>query len=86
MSKYSIIAYLQPFILEQKIEVYKDGECMNIMKCTFNEMESMILELVEKYNIKEITLAGSAQIYSYKLKSDLISKYSQKNININILE
>lgn len=86
MSKYSIIAYLQPFILEQKIEVYKDGECMNIMKCTFNEMESMILELVEKYNIKEITLAGSAQIYSYKLKTDLISKYDKKDINITVLE
>ena len=86
MNNYRIIAYLQPFILEQKIEVYKNGECMNVIKCTFNEMESMILELVEKYNIKDITLAGNAHIYSYKLKTDIVSKYDKKDINITVLE
>jgi len=86
MNNYRIIAYLQPFILEQKIELYENKNCVNIIKCTFNEMEPLLLELIEKHNIKDITFAGNAHIYSYKLKTDIISKYNKKDINITVLE
>ena len=84
MGKNFIMAYIQPFILKQKVSVYKDGKCIETIKCRFDELEDTIMGFVKGYGLKKINLAGQNPAYSIKIKDRLISKYTDKELDIDI--
>ena len=36
-----VIVYVQPFLLEQEIAVYKEGQCIKTQKCTMENIDSL---------------------------------------------
>ena len=79
-----IVCNIHPFVLEQEVNVYDNGECIKTAKCTLDNLEENISSLINMYNIKQIDLAGN-QLYNLKVKENLLSsKYDLNDINITI--
>jgi hypothetical protein len=80
-----IIAMVHPFVVEQEVSVYDNGECIKTMNCTLDNIENTILTLANQYNIKQIDLAGS-QIYNLKIRDNINTNtnFNKNELNITI--
>jgi len=79
-----ITCCIHPFVTEQEVNVYENGECIRTSKCTLDNLEETIYSFVNLYNIKQIDLAGN-QLYSLKVKEKMMnSKYNLEGINITV--
>ena len=80
-----ITAFIRSFVLEQEVDVYQNGECVKTVKCTLDNIEKVINNLIKEYNISQIDIAGSKE-YAFKIKEHLQTKYSKfkDNLKINI--
>lgn len=80
-----IIAMVHPFVVEQEVRVYDNGECIKITSCTLDNIENTILTLANQYNIKQIDLAGS-QIYNLKIRDNMNANtnFNKNELNITI--
>lgn len=79
-----IVATIHPFVREQEIYVYIDGECVTITKCIIDDMCEKIYELCEKYDINRVDFQGG-QLYSLKFRDDFIAnKFGNRHIEIHI--
>lgn len=75
-----IVVKVEPFVMEQKILVYKNGECVKIAKCTMENMADGISSLAHQYNINIVDIADKSA-FSKKLKEKLsLSKYGKMTI------
>lgn len=82
-----IVASLQPFELKQTLYVYEDGNKIDVVETTMEDLDNSIFALVEKYQIKEVDFFGPKQ-YSKGIKNQIekkgIEKYSSNNFEIVI--
>lgn len=80
-----IIAMIHPFVVEQEVSVYDNGECIKTINCTLDNIENAILSLVNQYNIKQIDLAGN-QIYNLKIRDNINTNtnFNKNELNITI--
>lgn len=88
MENNHIVCMIHPFVMEQEISVYRNGECIKTAKCTLDNVEETILNLVSEQKIRKIDLAGN-QLYSLKVKENLenaktVSTDFTKNLEITI--
>lgn len=76
-----IICRLQPFLMEQDIYVYENGNKLDATKATSQDLINTIISLADRYNIKSIDFSGPAQ-YSRGIGNQLqeasLVKYNQK--------
>lgn len=79
-----IMVSVQPFLFKQKVAVYQDGVCISTIKCSLDDIEDTIIALAKEYNINNIEITGKSAAYSLKIKDHLISKYTDKKLNINL--
>jgi hypothetical protein len=79
-----IVCCIHPFVANQEIDVYQDGECIKAVNCTLEQLEDTIVELGIKYNINKIDLKGG-QLYSLKIKENLeLNKYTENKFEVYI--
>jgi hypothetical protein len=79
-----IVAPIHPFVHEQEIYVYINGECVTVKNCTVDNMCDTIYELCEKYDIDRVDFQGG-QLYALKFKDEfLANKFGAKIIKVFI--
>lgn len=78
-----VIVYVQPFLLEQEIAVYKEGQCVKTQKCTMENIDSLCYSLCKEFNIHQIDLAGPPS-YIEKVKEDILLKTDFDSYDINV--
>lgn len=83
-----IVSVLQPFALTQDLIVYEDGNKLEIVPTTIEELNATVLKLVDKYNIEEIQFAGAKKyakgLGKKILEAELLS-YGKNKLNIKYI-
>ena len=83
-----IIGLLQPFDLKQNIYVYEDGNKIEIIETKVDNFTSEMLQLMNKYKIEDIELAGPKKYtkgIGTKVQEEYIKNYSNNNLNIKYI-
>jgi hypothetical protein len=83
-----IIGLLQPFDLKQNIYVYEDGNKIEIIETKVDNFTSEMLQLINKYKIEDIELAGPKKYtkgIGTKVQEEYIKNYSNNNLNIKYI-
>ena len=80
-----ITVYLRPFVIQQEIAVYKNGECVYQIQCPLTNIENKLIEVSDKFSINQIDLAGDF-VYGNKIKSDIQNpaKYNLNKCSLKI--
>ena len=78
-----IIVNIHPFIMEQEIQVYREGKCINISKSTMQNLEEDIAIKAKLYNITNIDLAGDKN-FSRRIKERLTQNKFNLDLDIKI--
>lgn len=81
------VTVLRPFIKEQVIYVYENGNKIQAEKVEVDKVPNKILEYCDKYAIEEINLGGPKQYtrgIGRKLQESILTKYN-KEIEIKYL-
>lgn len=83
-----IVSVIKPFIFEQNIIVYEDGNKIDIVACNVNELPNNILQLANQYELTNIELAGPAS-YLKGIKKQIqeleLTAYETNNLEIKII-
>lgn len=80
-----LIVSIHPFIRQQNISIYKNGECIKICQCTLDDMEKTVVALCKEYSIDNVDTIGG-QLFALKLKekTEVATDFDYSHININI--
>ena len=84
MDKDYIIVNIRPFIFKQDISVYQNGYCVRTVKCKLDEIGKTVVTLSDLYNTNKINLVEKGNAYSLKIKDNLLSQYTDKNLEVTI--
>ena len=83
-----IVAVLRPFDLQQNVYVYENGNKIDAQSIEMTKLNECIVELADKYNIKDISLLGP-KAYSKGIKKQIekeqLTKYNNKELNIEYI-
>ena len=83
-----IMSVIKPFILEQNVIVYEDGNKLDVISCTINDMPEAMLQLAKQYDLNNIELAGPVS-YLKGIQKQIqeleMSTYSTNNIEIKLI-
>lgn len=82
-----IISLIRPFDIEQTIMVYEDGNKLDVVTANLDNLNSIVLGLVEKYDVYNLNLIGPQKFLNgigNKIKKEFSLKYSNKELTINI--
>lgn len=83
-----IVTMIHPFVMEQEVCVYQNGECVKVVKCTLDDIEKTCIDLCNEFDIDIIDTKGG-QLYAMKMKKHLEDKVDtkfdlKKKITVNI--
>lgn len=81
-----IIVYVEPFTMQQKVYIYKDGKNIEyISNDPITDLKDMCYNLCKKNNIHDLVLKGHNFIIA-KIKKELTAtKYNNFDINIELI-
>lgn len=79
-----VVASIHPFVMEQEVDVYKDGECVKIAHCTLDEIVEVCYNLCKEYNIIQLDLCGQNQLYALNIKEKLEAPNKFEDFKINV--
>ena len=83
-----IMSIIKPFILEQNVIVYEDGNKIDVASCNLNELPETMLQLATQYELTNIELAGPVS-YLKGIQKQIqeleMSTYSTNNIEIKLI-
>lgn len=80
-----IVGMIKPFVLEQDIYVYEDGNKIDNIKVPLSKINETIFSLSQKYNITTIDLMGSKQFNRgliKKIKEEEMTKFNENKLQI----
>ncbi len=84
-----IVSVIKPFIMEQNIFVYEDGNKINVSTSNIEDLDQMILKLADEYEVTEVNLLGPTN-YSKGLKTKIenaeITKYKENKLEIKLIK
>ena len=83
-----IVTMLQPFTINQNIIVYENGNKIDLIEVNMDNINEAILNLVEKYNIKQIDFVGAKQYakgIGNQLEKNELVKFGKSELEINYL-
>jgi len=78
-----IVVRVQPFVLEQEILIYKNGECIDRKLAKMRDLEEEIALQAKLYNIKDIDLTGT-KIFTERIKTRLSQNKFNLDLNITV--
>lgn len=83
-----IVGILRPFEYQQKVFVYEDGNKIDGIQDTIDNIPMVIVELAQKYEITQVDLTGPKQYskgISQKIHNKEFTKYNKNILNINLI-
>jgi hypothetical protein len=83
-----IVGMVKPFDMKQNFYVYEDGNKIDAISATVDEMNESIFALAEKYNTEQVDLVGPKQYIkglAKKFEEAEMTKYNKNSIKINII-
>ena len=72
-----IVTRIYPFVLNQKVLVYKNNECVKEVECPLNKLEDTLYNLCKEYDIQEVDLSGNEQ-FNINLKDNIQNHFHLK--------
>lgn len=81
-----IIVNLQPFVLKQRISVYRDNLCIQTVEVTQDRITDVVTGFSKQYDIKKIVLIGHEE-YLSRLKNSILESniYDENEGNVEII-
>lgn len=79
-----VVAPIHPFVREQEIYVYINGECVKIEKCTLDNIYDTIYNLCERYDVNRVDFQGG-QLYALRFRDEYLVEKNKK-FNARILK
>jgi hypothetical protein len=80
-NKYTLAVFFQPFVVEQKIVLYKNGNIENQFTSSIDEVIDKVNGLVNTYDVTDIKLYGSLD-YLNGFEQKMNTKFSYKNVTV----
>lgn len=78
-----IVVKLQPFVLEQEVQVYKNGNCIKVSKSNLSNLDENIAVQAKLFNIKNVDLAGDKN-FTQRIKERLTQNKFNLDLNIKL--
>lgn len=79
----NIIVNFNPFMLEQSVLMYSDGNCIEEIHSPIDRVTDVVMGLKNKYNVDRIDLCGNSD-YLSRFKAEMNLKFGNNNTQINI--
>lgn len=83
-----IVSVLRPFAMAQNIYVYEDGNKIDLVSASMDNLETEIFALIEKYDINQVELVGPkgyAKGIKKQIENAEMAKYNINKIEINLI-
>ena len=83
-----IIVEFKPFIMNQMVYVYQNGELFFSKLGTITDIDKIVIDLSEKYSIYTVDLAGPKMFskgIQKRIEKAELTKYHQNKIKINLI-
>lgn len=82
-----IVGIVRPFDMNQTFMVYEDGNKLDVVETTLENLNNTILGLADKYSVDNVNLIGPQKFLhgiSNKLKEEFSLKYDNRNLTVDI--
>lgn len=83
-----IVSVIKPFMLDQTILVYEDGNKIDAVTANIDDLPNIVLDLARQYTLNDIELAGPVS-YLNGIKKEIneleMLTYGTNNINIKVI-
>ena len=82
-----IVGIVRPFDMNQTFMVYEDGNKLDVVETTLENLNNTILGLVNKYSVDNVNLIGPQKFLQgicNKLKEEFSLKYDNRNLTVDI--
>ena len=83
-----IVSVIKPFIINQNIFVYEDGNKIDAVSVPLNNMQDILINKANKYEITEVELIGSKKYLNgiiKKIQEEEMTQYKENKLNIKII-
>lgn len=83
-----IVSVIRPFTIEQNIFVYEDGNKIDAISVQLNDIQNILVNTANKYEITEVELIGSKKYLNEivkKVQEEEMTQYKENKINIKII-
>lgn len=83
-----IVSVIKPFVVNQNVFVYEDGNKIDVLSVPLNDIQNILVNTAIQYEVTNIELIGSKKYLNgiiNKIKETEISQYNEHKLNINII-
>lgn len=83
-----IVSVIKPFIINQNIFVYEDGNKIDVLSVPLNDIQNILINTATKYEISDIELIGSKKYLNgiiNKIQEEEVKQYNKNKLNIKII-
>lgn len=83
-----IVSVIKPFIINQNIFVYEDGNKIDAVSVPLNNIQDILINTANKYEITEVELIGSKKYLNgiiKKIQEEEMTQYKENKLNIKII-
>lgn len=83
-----IVTVLRPFIMNQNIFVYEDGNKIDVISAPLDTIENTIIDTAAKYAVKEVQLIGSKKFskgIKERIETAEMAKYGKNEFEITLI-
>lgn len=81
------VVMMDMFTRQQKVFVYEDGNTIDVLHPTIDDLPETLCQLNEQYNFEQISLVGAKRFltgYQKKIEQAAVSKYGKNTMNLVI--
>lgn len=86
---FNAVVMADMFARTQNVFVYEDGNTVEVLHPTLDDMPNVLMSLNEKYNLEQISLVGAQKFlvgYQKKIEQAAVAKYGKNNLNLVIMK
>lgn len=83
-----IVSVIKPFVINQNVFVYEDGNKIDVLSVSLDNIQNILINTAIKYEINDIELVGSKKYLNgiiNKVKEEEIKQYNVNKLNIKII-
>ena len=83
-----IVSIIKPFVINQNVFVYEDGNKIDVISVSLNDIQDILINTAEKYDATDIELIGSKKYINgivNKIRETEINQYNENKLNIKII-
>ena len=83
-----IVSVIKPFVINQNIFVYGDGNKIDVLSVPLNDIENVLVNTATQYGAYEIELLGSKKYLNgivNKIRETEISQYNENKLSIKLI-